>query len=213
MSDLFHLHIPKTAGGSILSMLRVEYGQRLLAIPARDWEDVTPDDVAGHDVVSGHFPYSALDTWGVHDGEVFAFMRDPVERVASLYAYIHMRGRRHPGYQHVSGVSPQEFAEHGPFDNCQTRMLSGRLDFQWFHEKSPVKEGDFTTALENAGGLWFLGDVSNFTSDVQLLGEMLGWPPMIIPHVNASKSKPKIKVTPEFIERWEFDLDLYASLF
>lgn len=208
---IMHNHIPKTAGGSLLSILRLQYGEELLPIPARDWEDVTPAQAREYAVISGHVPYGIAEArWGLEDVRHITFLRDPVARVASLYGYILRRGGGHCAYEYVSRMTPQEFAEHGPFDNCQVRMLAGRQDFQWFQTKLPVTAADLAQAEANLDACWFVGDVAHFRADVYRLGDRLNWTPFAVPHINASLSKPRIEMTDAFMEKWCYDLAFYS---
>ena len=205
-----HCHIPKTAGGSLLHILNTQYHEKLLAVPARDWEDVTPGQAARYQVVSGHYPYGvAEDVWHLEAVRYVTFLRNPLQRVASLYGYIRARGNAHRAYQQVSRMTVQEFAERGPFDNGMTRMLAGRYDFQWFQDKRPVTEDDLRLAIKNVERIWFVGDVATFREDVYRLADLLGWGPFVIPHINASMSKPKISESQAFREKWWADLRLY----
>ena len=205
-----HLHIPKTAGGSLVRVMHTQYRRRLLAIPARDWEDVTPEQAAQHDVITGHYPYGVpKSVWSLDGIRYVTFLRDPLKRVPSLYAYIKMRGEGHRAYQQVSEMTAQEFAERGPFDNCMTRLLAGRYDFQWYQDKIPLDADDLRLAWDNLRSIWFVGDVATFRDDVYRLADRLDWGPFVIPHVNASFSKPKIDPTAAFRRKWRYDLKLY----
>lgn len=207
---IYDLHIPKTAGGTRLELLRTAYGRpNVHAIPARDWERVTKRQLAGKTAVSGHFPYGAHEYWAQEEPEYITFLRPPLERIASLYAYILMRGRAHRAYRVVSRMTPQEFAERGTFDNGMTRQLAGRCDFMWYHDKEPLSEQDLEQAKCNLGELLFVGDVAQMTADVQALSELLGWPSMTIPFVNASLGKPRLQETQALREKWRWDIALY----
>lgn len=211
MIPLTHMHIPKTAGASLLTILRLQYGDDVLAIPARDWEKVTPEQAQAHTAISGHFPYHAPQRWEIGPHRTITFLREPLARIGSLYAYIHGRGRAHRAWLQVSGMSPQEFAERGPFDNCQTRMLAEREDFQWFHELKPLTANDLSLAKFNLDHTWFVGDVATFRQDVYRLQETLGWAAFAVPHIHASLSRPHIELTEAVKAKWKWDLELYSS--
>lgn len=207
---LLHTHLPKTAGASLLAVLRLQYKQQVLAIPARDWQLVTPGEAQAHQVISGHYPFGTPEErWGIEHGRYITFLREPVARAGSLWGYIQRRGKHHHGFEYVSRMDAQTFAERGPFDNCQTRMLAGRPDFQWFDDKDPVGQDDLDRAIANLETFWFVGDVEHFRADMYALGDRLAWAPFVIPHVNASLSKPRIKLTEAFLDKWEWDLRLY----
>jgi hypothetical protein len=193
--------------------LHAQYEERLLAIPARDWEDVTPEQATHYQAISGHYPYGvAEDIWGLENVRYVTFLRDPAKRVASLYSYIRARGNAHRAYQQVSGMTVQEFAERGPFDNGMTRMLAGRYDFQWFQNKEPVTEDDLHLATKNLERIWFVGNVATFRADVYRLADRLDWGPFVIPHINASMSKPRVEPTAAFQDKWWADLYLYEQV-
>ena len=208
--EAIHLHIPKNAGGTVLHLLNRAYGTRnILAIPARDWELVRPFSLKDKLAVSGHFPFDAINFWGI-DGFKFTFLRDPLDRVASLYAYITARPS-HRAYNLLLGYSPQEFAEHGPFDNCQVRMLAGMHDFQWFtKEKREVTPADYATAIHNLGKLDLVGDVAFFDLYIDFIAAELDWDIALdAPRIHKSAEKPTIELTPEVERKWRWDFALY----
>lgn len=211
MNRVWHLHIPKCSGGTILALLTAQYGSNnVLALPARyGWRTLEPEDIAGKAVVSGHFAYGLHARLEDPDPVYFTILRHPLERAASLYAYIKMRGRGHAGYKHVRDATPQEFAEAGPFDNCQTRMLAGREDFGWYEDKARVDGDDLWRARHNLTQMAYVGDVSTLKADVATLTKLFGWRVMALPHVNASFSKPRIEPTTAFKTKWAMDLALY----
>lgn len=211
--DAIHLHIPKNAGGTVLNLLYREYGPRnVYAIPARDWELVQPYMYEGKLAITGHFPFYAIEAWNI-DGFKFTFLRDPLDRVASLYSYIASRPT-HRAHKLLLGYSPQEFAETGPFDNCQVRMLAGMIDFQWFHEgKREVTADDYGLALKNMRKLDLVGDVAEFDIYMDFIAAELEWTTDVIgaPRVHASSNKPTIEPTPEFKAKWRWDIALYEA--
>ena len=208
--EAIHLHIPKNAGGSVLRMLQKEYGkENVLAIPAQDWELVRPFSYENKMAVSGHFPFDAIETWGL-GGFTFTFLREPLTRIASLYAYIAERPQ-HEAHQLLLGYSPQEFAEQGPFDNCQVRMLAGMHDFQWSDEpKRDVTCDDYSAAVRNLGKLDLVGDVAFFDLYMDFIAAELDWEIALdTPRIHKSAEKPTIELTPDVARKWRWDFALY----
>ena len=87
MMTVLHLHVPRTGGISVARALTAALGDREV-LRTKKPSDVSAALQRGADVglVSGHFP------WGLHelfaDSLYFIVLRDPVERVRSLYDYI-----------------------------------------------------------------------------------------------------------------------------
>lgn len=207
---VIHLHIPKTAGGTVRSIMKLQYSNGLCMIPTRGWQRVQDSKINAATAITGHFPHSALNRWGIKETDfTFTFLRDPLERIGSMYAYIYQRGRAHAAYRYVSMYTPQEFAEQGPFDNGMTRQLAGMKGFQWFHEKRELTQEDLETAIQNMGKLDLVGDVAVFRDYMHYLEAELDWTPFVLPHINASISKPRIKLTHEVAKKWAWDIELY----
>ena len=209
---IMHTHIPKCAGASVLSIMRQQYPGQLLAVPARGWEDVTPEQARAQQAISGHVPHGVAETvWGLEDVWYFTFLREPLARIASIYGYIKRRGAGHAAFRYVSGMTPQQFAEEGPFDNGQVRMLAGRRDFQWFQDLGPLTRDDLILARRHLETYSFVGDVAEFRAAVRALGTLLDWQPFGVPHVNASLSKVRIEPTARVLEKWRWDIELYKT--
>ena len=108
MTTVLHLHIPRTAGSSLHHHLHDALDRRAA-------------------LVSGHF------VWGVHrryqDYVYFVVLREPIDRVGSLYDYI----RSNPSHnQHLkfASMSLQDIlkspsAVRSHLSNGQTRLLAG----------------------------------------------------------------------------------------
>lgn len=78
------LHIPKTGGTTVRATL----------------------DAAGIEYSAGHWTWDEI-TFGVMD-YTFTVLRDPIERMISLYSYIRADREHYPVYQSYRGVHPLE---------------------------------------------------------------------------------------------------------
>jgi len=83
------MHIQKTAGSSIVNLAKVEYGSENV-VSHGDFLGHEPTDLQAYSFVSGHFPYSFARV--LMPGRFsFTFLRDPIDRVLSLYFFSRTR--------------------------------------------------------------------------------------------------------------------------
>jgi hypothetical protein len=166
LAELISVHIPKTAGESFLDILRQVYGRALVC----DYGGA----VRGLDrarVVHGHFPVHRYRArWP--EASLVTWMRDPVERVTSLYYY-------------WLGAAPHGNPNHD-------RFLAERPSLIEF-ARTPELQSEVGQYLQASApsDFLFVGFVDRFDADVQRLARLLDWPPIDIPHRNAT-ARPAI---------------------
>lgn len=88
-APIVFLHIPKTAGQTIHTVLGSKVGARNIS-PIRVHTQVTegqPQMPPGYGLYSGHIDWTELDTLP-RDRFVFTVLRDPYERLASFYFFL-----------------------------------------------------------------------------------------------------------------------------
>ncbi len=143
MTLILSLHIPKTAGSTLVSAYRGAFGPRTLyhnAHPDIVYETSKHDLEERYDVIHGHLDLSRLKGIIDDDTKIVTFLRDPVQRVVSSYHY-HTK-------PDVTGdvatlvksqnMSLAEFAQQPGQSNLQSRMIApigrDRLNFIGFSE-------------------------------------------------------------------------------
>jgi hypothetical protein len=180
---LLSLHIPKTAGSTLLNALSSWYPeqQRLIVHEGKDepgLETLSAEQREGLGFVHGHF------TYGIHElfdrpSSYICFLRDPVDRLISLYYFIR-QNPRHPRHNAVvsSGMSLSEFAISGlspEIENGQTRMLSGRREVHFVHGRQSCTHEDVARAIANMEERFrFVGTTGQFDKGLFLLAQRLG---------------------------------------
>lgn len=179
------LHVPKTAGNTVTWLLDRRYAQdRRYAVPTSPIEIPPLEEIVAGlralpaaqlerlDLVTGHFPF------GVHEAlprraRYVTFVRDPVERVVSVYHYL----RSHPSH-HLRGeanrLTLREFAERnvpGNLHDGQTAFLAGkgiwhdRFDDELLAEALANVETHFSA----------VGVTERLEESVLVLRRQLGW--------------------------------------
>jgi hypothetical protein len=113
------MHIPKTGGLGIDSWLNNSFSPDVFWYPSNYIHQATAEVPSYAKIVVGHTPANL-------DGTYVTVLRDPAERVASLY-YSHMA---YGDFPH-RGLSLREYVEQAPYeeiDNGMVRRLAGCLD-------------------------------------------------------------------------------------
>ena len=134
-----YVHIPKTGGQTLVSSLRLSYGEDATVEVSglgetleRTIDVVPPERLATARLIIGHIPF------GVHAFvpqacDYVTILRDPVARVVSLYKFV-LRAVDHPLHERVRdyGLSLRDFVtsdvDQSQTRNGQTRQLAGEAN-------------------------------------------------------------------------------------
>lgn len=192
--SVFLMHVPKTAGTSLYSLVENEYDDGVFCSTYPDWPGVKakvaafPVDHPMQQAVIGHFMY------GVHREPELArflaptvehgvFLRDPVRRVVSHYNY--MIGSTHPIHLQLIDQHPtlESFLDHIWARNLQSYFLVGASLAPVLTERLAL---DALSRNFNAVGL-----VERFDESVILFAWRFGWRlPYYVPPRNTTKPAP-----------------------
>jgi Sulfotransferase family len=175
---LIFLHLPKTAGSTVVRILEREYGNDAV-LPLYDSKfgdevaELAPDQAARTRAIAGHFYF------GVHDDvparcRYFTFLREPVERIVSHYHFVRHQPTHylHEAATSMSIGSYVEFCGTAEPNNDQTRLLAGRgmasHDGRCTPEMLPV-------AKRNLDRHDVVGLTDEFDRSLLLLAHAFGW--------------------------------------
>lgn len=120
------LHIPKTAGTTLLRLVERQYRRLPEAQVVRVYSQADIEAGLGGrrpGVAIGHFRFGFHRTAGEGPFRYVAFLRDPVERVVSEYHYL--RGLDDGLARRMRGLSLSEFAATPHGSNLQTKFVVG----------------------------------------------------------------------------------------
>jgi hypothetical protein len=214
----FFLHIPKTAGSSIRTLITLNYAGGEVASIYGDLPGVFSQcanlvgRTAGYRLVQGHIPYGSHLNLGLKEARYFFFLRHPVDRHFSDVTHA-LRDTTHGFHALVAApqATPLTWATLSDqaiyFRNTATHYLSGAFfsreaDLTDFHRAARV-------VLESE----FVGLAERFNESVLLMARKLGWTRVLYEKRNVAPNPIGGIVTPEMRSACEsrlaFDLALY----
>jgi hypothetical protein len=185
------LHVPKSGGSSVISSLRSTLGESGLfhANESRYQQGPLAVLLNRYPVVAGHFSFAQISDGLLADTFFFTFLREPVDRVLSLYYYYRRQDparRRDERVAQAQDVDLEPFIESvserpSPWSNWQTFLFSGATD-----SEQPA-EALLPAALSNLERMDFVGVHDDVDRGFARLCELRGWPAeSTLPHENAT---------------------------
>jgi hypothetical protein len=200
MVKLISIHIPKTAGTSFYNILQQVYGQALSpSLRRKDLPGFPKNIHPAWEVLHGHFTFEEVRPLFERDQpKVICWLRDPAERVFSNYRFF-IRGLQQPDRnpqqyelnKHRMGETLQEYAALEENRNRMSKFLYG------------IQPED----------IFFCGCLENFAEDLTRLGQLLDWPPIEIPRLNAQSQEPLSAADRELLYKLNAeDLELYQRI-
>jgi len=218
---LLFLHLPKTGGISLRSVIFNNYPHSVIyqiepSSPVqsiRYLKSLSKKDLAQLRVITGH------TLWGVHTilPQPFVYitmLRDPVERVLSLYSYVRS-STTHRLYREANAldISLQDFLRwdkvRHEVENQQTKLLAGRWGVN-------VRCNDelLDTAKNHLERHMVVGLTERFADSLSLFAQVFGWQNVSVVRANVTSKRLRREdideSTLQFIaELNRCDLELY----
>lgn len=215
---IYFLHIPKTAGSTIRSILAQNFhpDARLVGKEATKLSEDQLDKVK---LISGHFVY------GLHEkinrpGSYFTMLRHPVDRFFSEYRYIKDRWQHDPAMRNMwmqyptfevfsrANLSVEYFVKNYPIymDNIFVRKISGQVP-----ERRRVTESDLESAKRSLRhNIDIFGVSERFDESILLIAKKYKFncPVYVIKNVGV-KQEISSEVRERIAEEQKFDIELY----
>ena len=220
---LLFVHVPKTAGRTIDSVLRRQYEAEEIYGVGKDIQgdynvyiQMDPAERARFRVMLGHIPY------GVHEYisgpfAYFTFLRDPIERTISHYYFLR-RETDHPLADKLKGNWPSlekclELELDGMMFNAQTRLLSG-VSYDALPGKCTTEHLELAKEKLRLK-FSVIGLTERFDESLILLKEAFGWSDIRYYSRNVTRGRPRKEDLPastrDALESANLlDLELYA---
>jgi hypothetical protein len=214
MTQHLFLHVPKTAGSSIRTLLQQNYPVSESIAFGGDpesiawYRDLPPEVRSKYRLVHGHFEYGLHE--GIADYTYFTLLRDPVARHFSDYFFL-KRYSPHPLHPLLASgaISLEDWAttpgRMPGFKNRATRFLSGDGD-----GREPDRLSVESSKFHLLRDFSFIGLAERFDESVLIMAKRLGWTSVFYLTKNVSERQ---EVCEELRERTRqkltLDLELY----
>ena len=209
MLEIIYIHIPKTAGSSVLEFFQQNYEQsEIQVVKRRDFKEhapITPTELIRKvvnpetKVLLGHFTFREVEPLVLdHPGiKIITFLREPVQRVISNFLFFKQRilTRKVP-------------------DKLLKRKKESLLDYARLSE-SQNRMSVFLEGID-LNSFFFVGLMESFDEDIALLAEALGLNVEDVPKANKNKffNTRDFQISPEELDELKSlnmeDVALYA---
>lgn len=176
---LIYPHIPKTAGTTMMGVLKQNYGYGYLRLKNEGrrlkWQKKLDSVKAEVTCLTGHFAY------GIHEyvpveHQYVTMLRDPVERVLSLYYHIrHKNQQLAPLLNQLTIADFVESRTISDTNNGMVRFLSGRSDIGPSSPNGSVTQADLLQAIRNLNKFAAVGFVETFNESLRQFARVFQW--------------------------------------
>lgn len=211
---LIFLHLPKTGGTTLNEVFRRQYPNEAIWNVAFHDDDTMKQTAAEYRnmtegrkksilAISGH-QYFGLHQLIEKPCYYFTMLRNPIERVISLYYFVQRSG--YPVHAKLKGLSFAEFVNRDVDVNTQTLLLSG---------KGPNLERAKQNLINHFP---VVGVTERFDESLFLLKRQFNWNDIHYEKRNVTKNRPQSKdISPDILSlirmknRLDFELYEFAS--
>jgi hypothetical protein len=212
------LHIPKTGGSSIRTLITLNYAESEVASIYGDFQSVCDQcsalagKTAGYRLIQGHIPCGSHVNLELKEARYFFFLRHPVDRHFSDVAHA-LRDPTH-GFHSLLATAEADLMSWATlpdqaiyFRNTATHYLSGaffrkEVDLTDFHRAA-------LAVLESE----FVGLAERFNESTLIMARKLGWSHVVYEKRNVAPNPLGQKITPEMRNACEIRLALDLALY
>lgn len=188
MSTPIFVHVPKTAGSSIRTLITANYSPDQLLNLYGSFPEIFSacreriGKLAGIKLVQGHTPYGTHYYLGARAPSYFCFLREPVARTLSDIIY----AQRSPGHGFhrvfadpdlTLGQRIEQAQKILYYRNNMTHFVSGNFYL------SEITSAEYGRAVDNLWHSAFVGVTEQFEESLLIMARRLGWR-QVVPQVS-----------------------------
>jgi hypothetical protein len=224
--QIFFMHIPKCAGTALKDIVSKILGhQNVYHITPEIIKKNVLDESIRHRFVWGHFPYRFLQQMQTPITRV-SFLRDPVDRVISLYYYWRSSDLDQVGPKLAKELSLLDFL--GSKNRAVRMQVENIQAWHFIDHYAPVFRNKYMTreadpsyddlldvAKAHLDEFEYVGLTEHFDQSVKDICEVYGWPvPKSVPRVNKTVGRPRVSMISDtererILELNKVDVGLY----
>ena len=192
---LIFLHIPKTAGLTLLNIIQRQYDTSSIHFHVGDpkyvhrFKEIPESQRSDIKVLPGHLPFG-MHKYLPQPSVYVTLLRDPIERVISQYYSVRSR-REHAMYSEANRKNLKELLLSGLYqrlDNFQTRMLAGMPGMEC--EYGACTPEILDAAKKNLSSSFsVVGLTERFDETLVLLKRVFGWKNLLYVKKNVTEKR------------------------
>jgi hypothetical protein len=190
---MFFVHIDKAGGLSVIAVLRKHFEpSEICAHPPNDaWQ---PNGLPGYRLYAGHFTY---DFFGGQSGTKLIMMRDPVDRIVSLYDFYRSHRPEYlatvqpplpgPAVARSGNLTHFLHTTHPDVIEPSSNTVAHRLLGRRYYELMPNEDAVLAESIRHVRDFAWIGITEQFDSSIRLLCDTFGWSiPEAMPKENST---------------------------
>jgi hypothetical protein len=210
---LFFLHIPKTAGLSLIDLLDSHFPTNqifpLHSAPTPELFDAyTLEKMQQYRLVRGHFRFGPYDS-GIYmhiaqNPLILTVLRHPIERLVSAYRWILRRPQNRFHHEITTkGITFEQYATDPAYRHLTSNLQSRLVISAMCPDPGVLSDvAKAHLARQRLEQFAFVGITERFSESMEVLSHVFGWPPPAeMPHVNASpRPTSRDDISPNLLE-------------
>lgn len=219
--SVLFLHIPKTGGTTLRSVISRQYpqgGSYEIVNPINEsiieFRESSAASRLQYSLLQGHMSYG-LHEFMSDDFSYVTMLREPLRRAVSDYAFV-STNTLHPLYESVQSMSFSDYLNSGmtsQLENGQTRLIAGDCEPGniGIPTVNPMTDDDLLRATDHISRHFsVVGVLERFDESLLLMRQALGWklPFYVKQNITAKGAKPRLNTEDLETARRQNNLDL-----